>query len=637
MIRSVKLDGGLLRNKQRVAVEKMLPYQWAALNDQVEGAEPSGCVNNFKIAAGKAKGEHVGLVFQDSDAAKYLEAAAWAEQVKHDASRRKNVTQMIKLFEKAQMEDGYLNTWYTLKEPGKRWTNLRECHELYVAGHMLEAAVAWFRTTGDRSYLDVMERNIDHIMTVIGPEEGKIHGYGGHEVLEMACASAYEVTGQEKYRALMTYLIDERGKEPNFFDEELNSRNGESHWSRNWPLSYFQAHKPVREQTDADGHAVRACYLYAGMADAARINGDDSLTAACKTLWRSLVDKRMYVTGALGSTNVIEGFTFDYDLPNERAYSETCAAIALVFFAQRMLRLEPAGEYGDVMERALYSAVLPGVSEEGDKFFYVNPLSVWPEACQKNNDLQFVAAQRQPWFGCACCPPNLARLLCSLQNYLYLQRDDGLYAILYGSSTAQVETPAGQISIRQRGGYPWSARQVFEFEGDTNEPYSIFFRVPAWCKKYEAVLNGQTVALVCDNGFVRLNRRWQTGDKFVLDMKMEVRFVRANAAVRADAGKVAVLRGPVVYCAEEADNGANLSALTISVGTKVTAQYCKDLLGGVVALEAKGHRELAALDTLYGDAPRHIERVKTPIRLVPYFAWGNRTPGEMDVWLRRED
>lgn len=638
MIQSIKLDGGLLAQKQKTVMEKMLPYQWEALNDRIEGAAPSGCVHNFKIAAGKAKGEHVGLVFQDSDLAKYLEAAAWAENVKRSSQRRKNVKSMIQLFEKAQGKDGYLNTWYTLKEPDKRWTNLRECHELYVAGHMLEAAVAWYRSTGDDSYLNVMEKNVDHIMSVIGPEEDKIHGYGGHPELELACAAAYDATGKEKYRKLMTYLIDERGKSPNFFDKELyEDRDGQGHWSSQWELSYFQAHKPVREQADADGHSVRACYLYAGMADAARINDDDTLKQACRTLWRSLVDKRMYVTGGLGSTHVIEGFTFDYDLPNERDYSETCAAIALIFFARRMMRLEPAGEYGDVMERALYNAVLPGMSQEGDRFFYVNPLSVWPEACEKNHDLKFVEAQRQPWFGCACCPPNIARLMTSLQSYLYLQQDNCLYSVLYGSCTAELDTPDGQLTIKQRTGYPWSGKVAFDFTGDTVTPYDICFRVPAWCKSFEAVLNGEVVVLIPENGFVRLSRRWVSGDKFVLDMAMTPVFVQANAQVRADAGKVALTRGPIVYCAEQIDNGENLSALSVCVKNKVSAQYQKDLLQGVVALSAQGYRDAPDFDTLYGEAPRNVERVKTPIHMVPYFAWGNRGLGEMDVWLRRAD
>jgi DUF1680 family protein len=324
--------------------QTVIPYQWEALNDRIPDAEPSHAVKNFKIAAGLEAGEYGGLVFQDSDVAKWLEAVGYSLATHPDPALEQLADEVIAIIGKAQQPDGYLNTYFTLKEPGKRWTNLHECHELYCAGHMMEAAVAYLKGTGKRALLDIMCRFADYIDTVFGSEPGKIQGYDGHQEIELALVKLYEVTGNEKYLNLSRFFIDERGKTPNFFVEEWRGRRGLSHWTKKVEgepnLAYNQSHKPVREQTEAVGHSVRAVYMYTAMADLAAQTGDEALYNACKRLWSNIITKQMYITGGIGSTHHGEAFTFDYDLPNDTVYAETCASIGLVFFAHRMLKME---------------------------------------------------------------------------------------------------------------------------------------------------------------------------------------------------------------------------------------------------------------------------------------------------------
>jgi Putative glycosyl hydrolase of unknown function (DUF1680). len=340
------------------------------------------------------------------------------------------------LIAKVQQSDGYLNTYFTIKEPDKKWTNLRDCHELYCAGHLIEAAVAYYEATGKKKLLDVACRFADHIDSVFGSEPHKKKGYPGHEEIELALIKLYRLTKEEKYLNLSKYFIDERGKRPLYFEIEAKERGNTNFfdlWNKLGP-KYFQVHLPVREQTTAEGHAVRAVYLYSGMADVALETGDKSLVNACKRLWDNLTKKRMYVTGSIGSMSIGESLTFDYDLPNDTNYSETCASVGLVFFAHRMLQIDPDRQYSDVMERALYNTVISGMSLDGKKFFYVNPLEVWPEACEKNKVKSHVKYTRQPWFGCACCPPNIARLLTSLGKYIYSKKAKEVFVHLYVDS-----------------------------------------------------------------------------------------------------------------------------------------------------------------------------------------------------------
>ena len=369
-VRDVRIEAGLLSDEARKVMDIVIPYQWEILNDRVEGAAPSRCVHNFKIAAGEAEGEFEGYVFQDSDLAKWLEAAAYSLMLRPDEQLERTCDDLIALISRAQQPDGYLNTYYTVKEPGKRWTNLRDCHELYCAGHMMEAACAYYEATGKRELLDIMTRMARHIDSVIGPEEGKLHGYPGHEEIELGLVRMYHATGDELMMKLARYFIDERGKLPNFFVEEKARREGKDHFNLDeYGPAYAQAHLPVREQTAPEGHAVRAMYLATGMADVARETGDETLVAACRRIFDSTVNRRMYITGGVGSSHVGEAFTFDYDLPNDTVYAETCASIALCFFARAMMQLEPDGRYADALERALYNTCLAGMSLDGHNFF----------------------------------------------------------------------------------------------------------------------------------------------------------------------------------------------------------------------------------------------------------------------------
>jgi DUF1680 family protein len=385
--KQVFIEDPLWSSYSRLVKEVVIPYQYEALHDRVPDADPSYAIRNFQIAAGKEEGEFGGMVFQDSDLAKWIEAVGYSLITNPDPDLEKMVDEVIDLIEAAQQQDGYLNTYFTIKEPDKKWTNLMECHEMYCAGHMVEAAVAYYEATGKRKLLDVVCRFVDHIDAIFGPEPGKIQGYDGHQEIELALIKLYQTTGDDKHLRLSQFFIEERGKKPEFFLQEWEKRGKTSHWGagKHLPnLAYFQSHLPVREQTEAVGHAVRAVYMYSAMADIAAHTHDITLYEACKRLWSNMVHKQMYITGGIGSTHHGEAFSFDYDLPNDTVYAETCASIGLIFFARRMLQIEASNEYADVMERALYNTVISGISLDGKHYFYVNPLEVWPKASELN-------------------------------------------------------------------------------------------------------------------------------------------------------------------------------------------------------------------------------------------------------------
>lgn len=619
----------------------VIPYQWEALNDRVADAEPSHAVKNFKIAAGLEEGEFRGFVFQDTDVAKWLEAVGYSLAIHPDPQLESIADGMIDIIEKAQQPDGYLNTYYLIKEKGKRWTNLQECHELYTAGHMMEAAVAYYHATGKRKLLDVMCRFADYIDTVFGPEPEKLHGYDGHQEIELALVKLFKATGNEKYLRLARYFIDERGKEPNFFQSEWESRKGLSHWREGQvpppDLKYHQAHKPVREQDVAVGHAVRAVYMYTAMADIAGQTDDHDLFDACKRIWNNIVQKQLYITGGIGSTHQGEAFSFDYDLPNDTVYAETCASIGLIFFAQRMMQIEQHGIYGDVMERALYNIVLGSMSRDGRHFFYVNPLEVCPEASEKNPDRRHVKPIRQKWFGCACCPPNVSRLLTSLGQYVYSFNQDTVFVHLYISGDAEVEIGGEKLRLVQESNYPWDGHIKVKVEGVQEKTFKLALRVPGWCRQWTVQVNGMPVEkggnLV--NGYLLLERCWNAGDEVELCMEMPVEVIQSNPKVNANAGCVALQRGPIVYCLEEADNGKNLSALSIAQEPDIKLSCAEEILQGAVIIHASAFR---TCEENWGEQlyrPFIQEDKPAKLTAVPYFMWGNRGQGEMQVWIRR--
>ncbi len=643
-LKDIAIDDRFWSGYQRLVREQVLPYQWEALNDRVEGAAPSGCIQNLRIAAGQAEGEFVGLVFQDSDLAKWMEAASYSLETHPDAQLEALLDEAIELLAAAQRQDGYLNSYFIVKEPQGRWTNLCECHELYCAGHLLEAAVAHFRATGKRTFLDVMCRYVDEIARVFGTGEGQLRGYDGHEEIELALVKLYEATGEQKYLDLARYFVEERGNhDPYYFDVEWEKRGRTFHWEGLGATApsdrddYYQAHRPVRQQETAEGHSVRAVYLYSAMADLAARTGDAELARACRTLWGNITTRRMYVTGGIGSQAHGERFTFDYDLPNDTVYAETCASIGLIFFAHRMLGLEPKGEYADVMERALYNTVLAGMAQDGRHFFYVNPLEVLPEASEKRQTHQHVLVTRPQWFGCACCPPNVARLLSSLGQYIYSVQGDTLYTHLYVGSTLHATIGGKTAVLRQITNYPWEGHTKLVVETGAGGIFTIAIRLPAWCASPTLLVNGQPIELapVVRDGYAYLERAWKAGDTVELAMPMTPRRVRANPLVRADAGRVAIQRGPLVYCLEQADNGENLQALSLPANTALTERWDSSFFGGAMRMEADGLRVSADGwgDTLYSaDTAPRLEPAR--LSFVPYFLWANRGPGEMLVWVR---
>ena len=629
----VALDDRFWNRFRETVVREGIPYQWRALNDQLEAdAEPSRCMRNFRIAAGKEQGEFGGFVFQDSDVYKWLEGVAFSLRWHPDPRLEAIADGAIEEVAAAQQPDGYLDTYYIINGLDRRWTNLKDHHELYVAGHMIEAAVAYYQVTGKRRLLDVALRFVDHIDSVIGPEEGKLRGYPGHPVIEMALMRLYAVTGDEKHLRLAKYFVDERGQRPNFFQQE-DERNPNRFYWKDSPLRYryYQAAQPVREQQDAEGHAVRAMYLYSGMADVARVTGDADLARACRTLWDSATRRRMYITGAVGSSEHGEAFTFDYDLPNDTVYGETCASIGLVFFAKRMLLLEPKGEYADVMERALYNGVISGMQLDGKRFFYVNPLEVVPEACEQDAYKRHVRPERQKWFGCACCPPNLIRMLTSLEEYVATETGDAVYVNLYAGG----EIRADGLVLKVETNYPWEGDVKLTVAGDAPCRKRVALRIPGWCREWTLAVNGEAAEATVRDGYAVLDREWRPGDGIELALAMPARWVRANPKVREDAGKVALQRGPIVYCLEEADNGGALHSVRANTAAEAEIRWEPETLGGVVTLTTDGLREKDGSwdGALYDfrDAPE-AEPVK--LRWIPYYAWANRGVGEMRVWIR---
>ncbi|WP_342565789.1 beta-L-arabinofuranosidase domain-containing protein [Paenibacillus sp. FSL R7-0345] len=623
----------------RLVQDVVIPYQYEALHDRVPEAEPSHAIANFEIAAGRRTGEFKGWVFQDSDVAKWLEAVGYSLSIKRDPELERQADEMIELVGAAQQPDGYLDTYFIIKEPGNRWTNLQDCHELYCAGHFIEAAVAYYEATGKDKLLNIVRKLVDHIAEVFGPEEGKLKGYDGHQEIELALVKLYKLTGEQKYLELSSFFIDQRGQEPNFLRQEWEARGQVTHWSGKTDktdLAYLQAHLPVREQSVAVGHSVRAVYMYTAMADLAALTGDAGLHEACERLWQNMTQKQMYVTGGIGSTHHGEAFTFDYDLPNDTVYAETCASIGLIFFAKRMLELAPDAKYADVMERALYNNVLGSMAQDGKHYFYVNPLEVWPQACSCNPGKHHVKAERQGWFGCACCPPNVARLLTSLNQYIYTVHGDTLYTNLYIGSESVFTLGGQEVSVSQQSNYPWEGKVQLKVEPAAAAEFAVAVRIPSWCKGAELKVNGEAVnaADVLEQGYAVIRRVWQAGDVIELNLPMEASRIYANPKLRADAGQTAIQRGPLVYCLEEADNGGTLSSISLDETGAFAESFEETLLGGAVIVRTEGFRvDEASWDGgLYGSVKAGVKPVQ--VTAIPYYLWGNRGSGEMKVWIR---
>lgn len=633
-LKKVRVTDDFWGRYTKIATDVIIPYQWQAINDLVPDTEPSHAIKNFKIAAGEEEGEFRGYVFQDSDVAKWLEAVSYSLTIKPDAELEKTADGVIDLIGRAQRDDGYLDTYYLIEKKGEEFTNLLDCHELYCAGHMAEAAVAYYEATGKRKLLDIICRFLDLIESRIGKEDGKIHGYSGHPEIELALVRVYRATGEKKYLRFCEYLINERGTEPYYFDEELKKRDYKNHWGgeeKKADRYYNQSFAPIREQKAAAGHSVRAGYLYTGAAALAAETGDESLRAACETLWDNAATKQMYITGGFGSTVYGEAFTFDYQLPNDISYTETCAAISFAFFAKKMLEIDVNSKYSDVMEKIIYNGSISGMALDGKHFFYTNPLETWEEANRRVPAYRHNKTRRPGWFGCACCPPNLARMITSLGSYIYSSNDNTVYTHLFIGSEAEVKVGENDVKITQTTNMPWGGSVYFTLSGGD---YTFAFRVPGWAETARVKINGESAVYYIKKGYAYIERRWHDGDRVMIEFPMEVKLIEANPMLRYDAGKAAVTRGPIVYCIESMDNGDRLSSIRIAEEPEFRAVEEDILFDGEVSIYMKGYKKKAwQTDELYKAFTRSSEEIE--IKAIPYAFWGNREDTrEMAVWIR---
>ena len=630
-IQMVKIEDQFWHNYQNLIIDQVIPYQEKILRDEIPGVEKSHAIENFRIAAGLSEGEFYGMAFQDSDVAKWLEGVAYALVVKPDQELEKKADDIIDIIAQAQQEDGYLNTYFTIKDQERRWTNLHECHELYCAGHMMEAAVAYYEATGKDKLLKVMERMADHIANRFG--EDKEHGIPGHQEIEIGLMRLYHVTGKESYKELARFFLEERGKNPDFFKEEYEKRGYRITDDMDpYNNKYNQTHATIYEQNEAVGHSVRAVYMYTAMADLANEDNDERLSKACERLWNNIVNKKMYLTGAIGATVEGEAFSINYDLPNDTIYGETCAAIGLVFFARQMLKLQQNGAIADVMERALYNGIISGMQLDGKRFFYVNPLEVNPGISGELYGHRHVLPERPEWYACACCPPNVVRLLTSLGKYAWDESEDAIYSHLFIGQNAELDKADFHVQSK----YPWEGSVVYTLEQVRQPKFKLAIHIPAYIKELNILLNGVPLQVekYLENGYVYLERNWKKGDQIELVFDMPVRKIYANQKVKEDAGCVALMRGPIVYCFEEADNGGLLQSLRIPADLKAVAQWCqKGKLSGMMLLKFSGIR-VSGGESLYSEEPPKKEVAQ--LTAVPYYTWGNRGLGQMRVWMLEE-
>lgn len=559
--------------------------------DQIENQ--TGRIRNFENAA-KGEGEHSGIFFDDSDVYKALEGMAYSLQIEPDPGLEAKCDEWVAKFAAAQQPDGYLNTFYTLTGLENRWHDM-DRHEMYCAGHMTEAAVAYYQATGRRRLLEVSERMANHMMSVFGP--GKRHWVPGHEEIELALVKLYEVTGEKKYLDFAGWLLDERGHGYGSYGDD-----------RVWPAVYYQDEVPVRELSRITGHAVRSMYLYCGMADVAAYTGDKELIAALDRLWDHVVNRNMYITGGIGQSSRNEGITEDYDLPNLTAYCETCASVGMVFWNWRMNQFTGDAKYIDVMERSLYNGALAGISLRGDRFFYVNPLE------------SLGGHHRQEWFGCACCPSQIARFIPSVGNYAYATSEKALWVNLYMGSDVTVNLAGKEMKVHQTTAYPWDGSVALELGLQKPVKGEIRLRIPGWCKDYTVAVNGSAVSAPVEKGYAVLARKWKDKDRIELVLDMPVEVVAADPRVKEDEDKRAVQRGPIVYCIEEVDNPEGFDNLALSEGMDFKLEK-------LPKRQWWGH-EIMQISARTGEGE---------MTLIPYFAWDNREAGKMKVWIPFND
>jgi DUF1680 family protein len=586
----------------------------ASIPINFENLEKAGNLQNFRLAAQWATNGYQGPLFMDSDAYKALEAAAYSLATHPDPALEKKLEEIIATLAAAQLPDGYLNSFFQVKRPGKRWTNLQDAHELYCAGHLIEAAVAHFQTTGKRTFLNVACKLADHIDSVFGPPPKRL-GYPGHPELELALIKLWRATGERRYFELSRFFVENRGR--GYFATEPKSAKDKQRFDP----AYYQDDVPIFDHDRIKGHAVRAAYLMSGTTDVAAETGDERLLKMLDRVWHNTTERNMYLTGGIGPSSHNEGFTVDYDLPNATAYQETCATVALAQWNHRLALLYGDAKYTDVMERALYNGLLSGVSQDGKTFFYVNPLE------------SDGTKHRKPWYGCACCPPNVARTVAFLGGYAYATSADALWVNLYIQGSTKATVAGTPVQLNVTTDYPWDGKVKFKAQLEQPAKFELRLRVPGWCDGANVSVKGKKISQpVVERGYLVLAREWRNGDSVELDLPMPVQRIVANPNVKADHGQFAIQRGPIVYCVEQCDQKEPVGSLFLSADSALKPVAEKGLLGGVTVI--KGFAGVAAQpdwsNRLYQplSAARRVE-----FTAVPYYTWDNRKPGPMKVWL----
>ncbi len=576
-------------------------------------------IENFAVAGGLAEGTFEGIRYNDSDVYKIMEGAAYSLQQNYNPELDKYLDDLIAKIAAAQEDDGYLYTIRTIKgdsamtdrEGKQRWEMVRmHSHELYNVGHMYEAAVAHYHATGKTSFLEIAKKNAELILSVYGPD--KRHDAPGHQEIEIGLSKLYRTTGDERYLELAKFFLDERGK------SDIRDYKSESQWENG---AYWQDHKPVVEQDEAVGHSVRAVYMYSGMADVAALSGNQQYADAIKRIWENVVGKKFYITGGIGARYDGEAFGEDYELPN-RAYNETCAAIANVFWNQRMFLMSGESKYIDVLERTLYNGLLSGISFEGNTFFYPNVLEF-----DGKDAFNQGATERKPWFDCSCCPSNLSRFIPAVPNYIYATVNDEIYVNLFVASTTRFELNKKQFSISQITNYPWEGTVQFKISTEKPLDFTLKVRIPGWARnqpvpgdlysyidaapeEVKLLVNNEVVSGALENGYVSINRKWKANDQVELILPMQARKVVSNEKVEEIRGKIAIEKGPIVFCAEQVDNPEGVLTRSIAASETIKSEFVASELQGVVKLTAE-----------------------SGLVMVPYYSWSHRGLGEMEVWF----
>jgi len=627
-VNDVTLSGVFWDNYNLDKLEEMIDHQYSVFN-LTHPFVKHGSLHALELLTGRRKDEEpFGMVWNDSDLFKWFEGLCYLYMRRPSEKWKKVIDYIVEMVEEAQQENGYFNTMFQLgKGFGKPFDNLRENHELYCMGNLIEAAIAHYWAPGEERLLNVAKKLADYIISCFGVEEGKRRGYCGHQEIEIAMVRLYRLTGEKKYLDQARYFLYERGREPLYFIQEWEERGRTSWWDFTGKTiqreHYIQTHLPMEEQYTAEGHAVRATYMYTAMADVAAETEDERLRKQCCILWDNIVDRRMYITGGVGALADGEAFGPDYYLPN-KSYAETCAGIGMVYFAQRMLHAEKSGRYADILERVLYNNIFASTGLDLKTYFYQNRLE---------RDARGEAT-RWPWQGCACCPTNIARFMTSMQTYVYSYDADDLYINLYAEGEASVKLDSAKVGIIQKTDYPWNGKVSITINPDRAAEFAVYVRIPGWCDRITVSVNGaQADVSKAQNGYLKINRTWRPGDMIALDMPMRVKVLRAHPFVAENHGKLAVMRGPVVYCIEDKDNGGDLRSLAIETDTEFEEVFLPDFLNGCVVLDAKGYRVTGEdMGSLYAEKTAY-EYKPEKIRFIPYYTWSNRGNGEMLVWV----